>query len=93
MNGIGFTRPVWTVLCNVRTDYGEDGAGAFGTFWDEAEAEATRDRLAREKDDDNYIFYVVRTEASGVYPDDEQPPWVDDPDRLKKRGWEPESYS
>jgi hypothetical protein len=26
--------------------------------------------------------------ATVVYPADELPPWVDDPDRLKRRGYE-----
>jgi hypothetical protein len=93
MKGVRVTRPIWTVYRNVRTEYGEDGAGEFGDFWDEAEAVATRDRLTAENEDDRYRFYVVRAEATVVYPEDEQPPWIDDPDRLKNRGWEPESYS
>jgi len=93
MKGIRATRPLWTVFRMERDEFGQDdGAHEAGRFWTEEEALAEQRRLTKENSDPRSYFIAIEVEATVVYPDDEEPPWVDDPDRLKKRGWEAESY-
>jgi hypothetical protein len=59
-----------------------------GSFWDKAEAVGELDRLRESTDDSSTTYEVIEVDASGVYPADETPPWVHDPDRLHRRGYE-----
>lgn len=52
---------------------------------------AERSRLASTNDDADVVYEIVGGTAHGVYPEDESPPWVDDPERLRKRGYEDRS--
>jgi hypothetical protein len=82
-------RPTWFVMRMERDEHGtEDGFLEPGFFWHEAEAFAERERLERLNADPEARYVVIDATASVVYPDDESPPWVSDPDRLKKRGYE-----
>jgi hypothetical protein len=66
----------------------DDGYVVCASYWNEADATAERERLDRGNTDESYYFVVVEQLVTVVYPADEQPPWVDDPDRLKRRGYE-----
>jgi hypothetical protein len=57
-------------------------------FWERALAVEERERLTRLNDAAAVHYEVIETTATVVYLDDESPPWVADPDRLKKRGYE-----
>jgi hypothetical protein len=66
----------------------DDDCVEVGTFWEESSAVAEQDRLAALEANPAVHYEVVATEATVVYPDDESSPWVSDPDRWKKRGYE-----
>ncbi len=89
MKPIRYTRPVWLLM---RFELDEDGRDddcvEIGSFWERAEAVAERERLAALVESPSVHYELIETEATGVYPDDESPPWISDPDRWKKRGYE-----
>lgn len=89
MRGIRFSRPLWTVALIERDKDGrDDGWVECNVFWNEADAIAERDRLAEANTDVSFYYVVSDDMATGVYPADETPPWIQDPDRLKERGYE-----
>jgi hypothetical protein len=89
MESIRASHPIWEVARVERDDDGrDDGYVACASFWNEADATAERDRLERVNTDESNYFVVVEDIVTVVYPADEEPPWVDDPDRLKRRGYE-----
>jgi hypothetical protein len=49
---------------------------------------AERERLNAMSGGSEVHHEVVTAEATVVYPADELPPWMHDPDRLKRRGYE-----
>ena len=80
---------MWEVACVTQDANGfDDGWVECGTFWNEAEAHAERDRLQAANTDTSSRYEVIELISTGIYPDDEHPPWIDDPDRLKRRGYE-----
>ena len=92
MKGVRYRRAVWEVARLTRDADGfDDDYDACGTFWNQAEANAERDRLQTANTDASSRYEVFQFLITGTYPDDEQPPWIDDPDRLKRRGYETDS--
>ena len=89
MEGVPFRRPLWTVL-----RYAEDADGRIddqklvGSFWEEGRAREEASRLIQASGDPAVGYAVIQGEASGVYPADENPPWIRDPERLTRRGYE-----
>ena len=72
-----------------RDEHGrDDGAYICSEYWSEGGAAGERDRLDAANTDENSYFVVMEDTATVVYPADELPPWVDDRDRLRKRGYE-----
>jgi hypothetical protein len=89
VEGIRETRPVWTVFRFGQDGHGRtDSAVEIASFWDQAEALAERERLSAANTDVAVSYEVIEAEATVVYPADEPPPWVHDPDRLRRRGYE-----
>jgi hypothetical protein len=89
VEGIRETRPVWTVFRIGQDEHGRDDSFVeIASFWDRAEAVAERERLNGANADVAVYYEVIEAEATVVYPADESPPWVHDPDRLRKRGYE-----
>ncbi len=89
MKGKRESHPIWIVARIEQDERGlDDGYVDCGSFWNEADAIAERDRLDAENTDPAARFVVDRNIATAVYPSDELPPWIDDPDRLKRRGYE-----
>jgi hypothetical protein len=70
------------------TDGRIDDAKDVASFWEEARARDEASRLNQANRDQTVIYEVVEVEASGVYPADEEPPWVPDPERFSSRGYE-----
>lgn len=66
----------------------DDDAKNVGHFWNEPEAVAEAGRLNESNDDPAVRFEIIEVESSGIYPADENPPWVPDPERLIRRGYE-----
>jgi hypothetical protein len=82
-------RPTWSVMRMERDEHGtEDGFLESGVFWDESQAVVEQERLERLNADPKSRYVVIEATASVVYPSDESPPWVSDPERLKRRGYE-----
>jgi hypothetical protein len=89
MEGIRYRRASWIVWRFWKDDDGRtDDAKVIGGFWNESEAVAEASRLNESNTDPAVWYEVIETEASGVYPADENPPWVPDPERLTRRGYE-----
>jgi hypothetical protein len=89
MKSIRASHPIWEVARIERDKDGrDDGYVVCGLHWNEADAAVERDRLERENTDDSFYFVVAEETVTVAYPADEHPPWVDDPDRLKRRGYE-----
>jgi hypothetical protein len=89
MKGIRASHPIWTVARVDRDEYGrDDGYTELASYWNAAEAKRERDRLEAANTDDSCYFVVTESVATVVYPEDEAPPWIDHPDRLKNRGYE-----
>jgi hypothetical protein len=89
MEGIRYRRPLWTVMRFAEdTDGRMDDAKDVASFWEEAPARDEATRLSQTNDDPTVTYEVVEVEATGVYPADEEPPWVRDPERLVRRGHE-----
>ena len=89
VQGIRETRPVWWVMRFERDEHGlADDAKEVARCWNRSEADAERDRLAGANADAAVHYEVIEVEATFVYPEDESPPWISDPDRWKKRGYE-----
>jgi hypothetical protein len=89
VEGIRFRRPCWIVWSFWKDEDGRtDDAKIIGRFWGHSEALAEMNRQNEANTDESAWFEVTETEASGVYPADEKPPWVPDPDRLARRGYE-----
>jgi hypothetical protein len=88
VRGIRYQRPVWAVYLFRTNDEGRiDDARDTGTFWGQSRAESEAARL-RDANTDPAVDLVSEEEAAGYYPDDEEPPWVSDPDGWRKRGYE-----
>jgi hypothetical protein len=89
VRGIRYQRPVWTVYRMWTNDEGRvDDARDVGKFWEQSRAESAAARLNDANTDPAVEYIVSESEAFGYYPADEEPPWVSDPDRRKKRGYE-----
>lgn len=89
MHGIRYQRPVWTVYRMWTNEAGRvDDARDVGTFWEQGRAESEAARLNHANADTAVEYIVSESEATGYYPADEEPPWVSDPDRWRKRGYE-----
>jgi hypothetical protein len=58
------------------------------SFWHEAKAVDEASRRNSANTDSTVTFEVIESEATGVYPADENPPWASDPERLARRGYE-----
>jgi hypothetical protein len=86
MEGVRFRKPLWTVIRYA--DGRIDDATDVGSFWEEARARDEASRLTQANGDSTVSYEVVEGEASGVYPADENPPWMPDPERLIRRGYE-----
>jgi hypothetical protein len=65
-----------------------DDAKEIASFWNQREAAAEANRLNHSNTDPAVWYEVIEAEVSGVYPADEKPPWVRDPERLIRRGYE-----
>ena len=89
VDAIRATHPAWHI-CRVEAD--ERGEDEFfmegGTFWSEAEARSECARLQQIQTNPAVRYEALVAEATVVYPADETPPWVPDPDRLRRRGYE-----
>jgi hypothetical protein len=59
-----------------------------GAFWSEEEAQSECERLQGLQTDLTIRYEALMIEATVVHPADESPPWVPDPDRLRRRGYE-----
>lgn len=89
MDAIREARPVWFLMRFERDEFGRDDECAeVGMFWAEARAVDERERLTQLNADAAIHYEIAEATTTVVYPDDESPPWVTDPDRLKKRGYE-----
>jgi hypothetical protein len=89
VDGTRETRPMWMVMRFKRDERGiDDNWVQVGSFWNETQALTEQAKLDSLSDDPSVHHEVIRTEATVVYPADESPPWVADPDRLAKRGYE-----
>jgi hypothetical protein len=89
VEGIRYRKPVWVVYRFWQNADGiDDDAKDLGLFWDQTGAVEEADRLNRSNTDPAVRYEVLEHEVIGVYPADEKPPWVSDPDRWKKRGYE-----
>jgi hypothetical protein len=82
---------VWQLLNDA--DGRVDGSKEIESFWEKAQALDEADRLNGANTDRDVFYEAIEAEARGVYPADEPPPWVPDPDRLTRRGYEnPRNY-
>lgn len=89
VKGIRYRRPRWIVMRFWKDEDGRtDDAKDIGHFWNQPEAVAEANHLNDANDDPAVWFEVIEVEASGIYPADENPPWVPDPERLIRRGYE-----
>jgi hypothetical protein len=89
VDAIRAERPTWLVMRMERDEQGiEDGFLESGLFWDESQAVAEQERLESLNADPKARYVVIEATASVVYPSDESPPWVSDPERLARRGYE-----
>ena len=89
MEAVRETRPIWLLMRMERDEFGQDDDCAeVGMFWERAPAVEERDRLTKLNDAPAVHYEIVRATTTIVYPDDESPPWVPDPERWKKRGYE-----
>jgi len=89
MHGVRESHPVWTVARIERDENGlDDGCFECASFWHETEAIAERDRLEAANTDQSSRYVIIQSMATVAYPSDELPPWVEDPDRLSRRGYE-----
>lgn len=89
MEAVRFERPVWTVYrFGLDADGRLDDAIDMGSWWTLSDADAECQRLASLNDDPDYFYEVVEGTASGVYSADEAPPWIEDPERLRRLGHE-----
>ena len=89
VEGIRYRRPQWILTRFWKDDDGRtDDAKHIGYFWSQAEATAEASHLNETNDDPAAWYEVIEVEASGVYPADENPPWVPDLERLTRRGYE-----
>ena len=89
VDGIRASHPLWIVYrVEEDSDGRTDGVVDCGSFWTEAEAVTERDRLQTATTEERLTYEVIENVATVVYPADEPPPWVADPDRLKRRGYE-----
>lgn len=89
MEGVRAAHPAWLIQ-RVEVDergYDESFLEA-GAFWSEEEARSECERLQRLQSDPTTRYEPLMAEGTVVYPADESPPWVPDPDRLRKRGYE-----
>ena len=90
MKATHYRRPIWLVMRFERDEDGrDDDCVQVGGFWDQPTAVAEQQRLAVLEKNPDVHYEIIATEAAGVYPNDEAPPWESDPDRWKKRGYEP----
>jgi hypothetical protein len=89
MEGIRFRRPTWTVY-RIWTDEDgiDDAIKDMGLFWGEENAVEEAARLNEANEDPDIRFEVIEHVTTGIYPADESPPWVPDPERLARRGYE-----
>jgi len=89
VKGIPYRRPEWVVWRFWKDADGvTDDAKDSGRFWDRSEAVAEANRRNDANTDPAVWYEVIESEATGVYPADEKPPWVPDPGRLRRRGYE-----
>jgi hypothetical protein len=89
VKGIRETRTLWTVMRVEQDEDGrDDGCVRVGSFWEEPLAVAEQQLLEAANSDPTVRHEVIASEPTVVYPADESPPWVPDPDRLKRRGYE-----
>jgi hypothetical protein len=89
MKAIRETRPQWLVMRFERDEHGlDDDCKELASFWERPQAIAERERLARLNTNPPAHYEVIEVEVTVAFPDDEPPPWVSDPDRWKKRGYE-----
>jgi hypothetical protein len=89
VKSIRATHPIWQVVRIELDERGEDELFMHGAaFWSEDEALAERDRSRALNQDPDVRFELLESVGEVVYPADEAPPWVNDPDRWRKRGYE-----
>jgi hypothetical protein len=89
VKGISYRRPLWTIMRFWKDADGLiDDADEVGSFWSQDDAVAETNRLNQGNTDPAVSYDVIQAEASGVYPADEEPPWVRDAERLIRRGYE-----
>ena len=89
MHGIRESHLLWTVARIERDENGlDDGYVECASFWHQSHAIAERDRLEAANKDESFYCVIDESTATVVYPSDELPPWIEDPGRLKRRGYE-----
>jgi hypothetical protein len=89
MEGVRFRRPIWTVMRYAENADGRiDEATRVGSFWNKTQADEEASRLNDANGQAAVFFEVLESVATGVYPADEEPPWVPDLKRLARRGYE-----
>jgi hypothetical protein len=89
MEGVRATHPLWLIHRVEVDERGDDESFLeAGSFWSEEEARSECERLQGLQPDLTIRYEALTIEATVVHPADESPPWVPDPDRLRRRGYE-----